>query len=349
MGNPCSVQWLTVEFGRLDVEILGAVVRGFYDKSLALVITWVQKNRDSVEKGAVDLVFGFARSHGIETHGPEHVPGAGCAGIVVSGETPRGGGELHFQGVTNDRLGFAGRADIIIQPGNMKAGFVVGLEVAAGEKSIQLVLKDRSTAEQVRKAIDVVGHEKGVNPAIALAEVVGPLAVGRVEGLHPSSIPVLALHETLGGVKDVNVVFRPMFEKSNHIGLIQARGHLGDAPVVVSVFQGHGSGLEHVALMRNVAVFYVLRRGTDVQNTADAIVEILFVILSGALVQGRPQKIQIVVSKTLNESIGHNGNPVVAGHHPRSSRGVPSALGQPAALLENVKIRSHDVVDDLGL
>ena len=221
---------------------------------------------------------------GVEAQGAHHIPGRHLAGVVVPAQAGGTGVVLGVQHVAYLLLALPGFPRVIIHIDDVvhrlvgmgilsqvaelvRVGGDVGL-LSGGrreEEGVERPGEGLASAHQFHEPVHVVRDEERVLVAVPFAEV-RDLAVSavveRVEAGPPGAVGVPAAHEAGLRVEDVAEpagvphVFPVVFFLAEH------PRHLGDAPVVVTVFQRLGRCVRF-QVTRNVAVLAVVFRTAE--------------------------------------------------------------------------------------
>ena len=278
---------------------------------------------DAGEAGGTQLVLVAAGAQGIEAQAVEDVPGAHLAAVVIAAQ---GVGLVAVEmvgHVADPFLAVLGLAQLVVQVQHVVAG-LVAVPVAADAapdvvrarnvvahldlEHIVQALAEELLPGDVHVILEGVRHRPGVLNREAFGDVApaivgtGPLVGDVGEGGPPVAFGVPSAHVFGFRVDEVPVVPAPREEEGVVLLVAQELGGLGDAPVVVSVFQGLGHGF-HLFVERNVAQRRVFRQAVVVGVGCRGLHR-----LEGPLV--------VKTLDALHHHVGEDGDGVVADHAP---------------------------------
>ena len=290
------------------------------------------------EGGSAKLIVGCAGTDGIEAEGGEDVPGRHLSGIVVAGEAAGGVVVLGGENVADNAAGLVVAPDVVIEVGNLVAGFVAVPIETLLEHGIEFFFEALRPTHCLNEGGNVVGHVEGVVAGGTLGDVA--FAVGEVGVVFELTPYMPTIGPTCEGINDVAPVGGAAQELAVVVGRTEVAGELSHAEVVVGILQG-ARGLfvgvervENVILHGYVAILQVRLQGA-------AALAVLIVSLrrrrEGVLAEvaiGEPRPLPLGSKDALDVSIGKDGGTVVANHGggvavPAGEDGHPaSAVGE---------------------
>ena len=278
---------------------------------------------DAGEAGGAQLVLVAAGAQGVEAQAVEDVPGAHLAAVVVAAQGVRLVAVEVVRDVPDPLLAFLGLAQLVVQVQHVMAG-LVAVPIAADAAPDVVRAGDVVAHLDLEHVVQPLGQEllpgdvhvilEGVRhrPGILHREAFGDVApaivgtgtlVGDVgEWGPPVSLGVPPAHVFGFRVDEVAVVPAPRQEESIVFLVAQELGGLGDAPVVVGVFQRLGHGLVFL-VEGDVAQLRVLRQAVVMRVRRRGLHRLVSALIIKAL-------------HALDHHVGQDGDGVVADHAP---------------------------------
>ena len=129
-------------------------------------------------------------------------------------------------------------------------GYVVAHVALGYEQAVEFLDEFVGTPEKTNQAGNVVGHEEGVLPAVALGVVIGhPLGFERIERLAELASEGAAAHEAADGVEVLLIGPAAPCETLECGGIAKCLRDLGHGAVGDSEFHRLGDGLAFVGLV----------------------------------------------------------------------------------------------------